>query len=253
MRFRLNHSKRKVHTKLFINGEIVEDTSLLLDAWSQHYANLSKSKREELPLLQKLESHISNLDLQSYSNNDSILDVPFTFEEVQNVLRKLKRGKSPGQDKIMAEHLLESGDAVAVWLEKIFNAIVTLETLPDSLKSVFVIPVYKGNGRDPLLPDSYRGITLSSVMSKVLEKLVHGNHGRLEMNLMEANIPHLNQSAYCKKVSCADAIFATQETIARYVRQGSHVFMCLYDLEKAFDTVEYPILLERRTPLCCWD
>ena len=67
MRFRLNHSKKKVHTKLFINGEIVEDTSLLLDAWSQHYANVSKSKREELPLLQKLESHISNLDLQSYT------------------------------------------------------------------------------------------------------------------------------------------------------------------------------------------
>ena len=158
------------------------------------------------------------------------------------MLRKLKRGKSPGQDKIMAEHLLEGGDAVAVWLEKIFNAIVTLEALPDSLKSVFVIPVYKGNGRDPLLPDSYRGITLSSVVSKVLEKLVLG---RLEMNLLEANIPHLNQSAYCKKISCADAIFATQETIARYARQGSCVFMCLYDLEKAFDTVEYPILLER--------
>ena len=62
---------------------------------------------------------------------------------------------------------------------------------------------------------------------------------------MEANIPHLNQSAYCKKVSCADVIFATQEIFARYARQGSHVFMCLYDLEKAFDTVEYPILLER--------
>ena len=242
MRFRLNHSKRKVHTKLFINGEIVEDTSLLLDAWSQHYANLSKSKREELPLLQSSNHTLETLTCNPYSNNDSILDVPFTFEEVKNVLRKLKRGKSPGQDKIMAEHLLEGGDAVAVWLEKIFNAIVTLEALPDSLKSGFVIPVYKRNGRDPLLPDSYRGITLSSVVSKVLEKLVLG---RLEMNLMEANIPHLNQSAYCKKVSCADAIFATQETITRYARQGSHVFMCLYDLEKAFDTVEYPILLER--------
>ena len=122
--------------------EIVKDTSLLLDAWSQHYVNLSKSKREELPLLQKLESHINNLDLQSYSNNDSILDVPFTFKRDQECAKKAKKGKSPGQDKIMAEHLLEGGDAVAVWLEKSFNAIVTLKALPDSLKSVFVIPVY---------------------------------------------------------------------------------------------------------------
>ena len=33
----------------------------------------------------------------------------------------------------------------------------------------------------------------------------------------------MNQSACRKKVSCADAIFATQEVIAR-----SRVFMCLY-------------------------
>ena len=31
----------------------------------------------------------------------------------------------------------------------------------------------------------------------------------------------------------------------RYMRCGSRVFMCLYDLEKAFDSVEYPILLDR--------
>ena len=65
------------------------------------------------------------------------------------------------------------------------------------------------------------------------------------MSFAGACIPHLNQSAYCKRVSCADATFATQETIARYMRCGSHVFMCLYDLEKAFDSVEYPILLDR--------
>ena len=46
-------------------------------------------------------------------------------------------------------------------------------------------------------------------------------------------------------MSCADAIFATQEVIAQYVRGSSKVYMCLYDLQKTFDTVEYPVLLER--------
>ena len=46
-------------------------------------------------------------------------------------------------------------------------------------------------------------------------------------------------------MSCDDAIFATQEVIARYVRGGSQVFMCLYDMQKAFDSVEYPVLLDR--------
>ncbi len=46
-------------------------------------------------------------------------------------------------------------------------------------------------------------------------------------------------------LSCADAIFATQEVIARCVRGGSRVYVCLYDLQKAFDSVEYPVLLEK--------
>ena len=55
----------------------------------------------------------------------------------------------------------------------------------------------------------------------------------------------MNQTAYRKKVSCADAIFAMQEVIARYVNNGNEVFMCLYDLQKAFDSVEFPVLLSR--------
>lgn len=55
---------------------------------------------------------------------------------------------------------------------------------------------------------------------------------------VEANAPHVNQSAYKKKVSCADAIFATQDVIARYLKGGSRVYTFLYDLLKAFDSID---------------
>lgn len=58
-------------------------------------------------------------------------------------------------------------------------------------------------------------------------------------------MPHPNQSAYRKSVSCADAVFATQEVINRYLLEGGKVYMCLYDLEKAFDSVEFSVLLKR--------
>ena len=63
--------------------------------------------------------------------------------------------------------------------------------------------------------------------SKVFESLILS---RLWKTLLEAGIPHVKQSAYRKGVSCEDAIFATQEVIARYLRGGSQVYMCLYDL-----------------------
>ena len=95
------------------------------------------------------------------------------------------------------------------WLTCILNAIVDLEVLPDTLKSGIVVPIYKGSGKDPLLVNNYRGITLSSVVSKVLESLLLQ---RLELVFQEANIPHRNQTAYRKNI-CADAILAMQEAI----------------------------------------
>ena len=40
-------------------------------------------------------------------------------------------------------------------------------------------------------------------------------------------------------------MFATQEVVAKYLREGGRVYVCLYDLQKAFDSVECPVLLEK--------
>ena len=62
---------------------------------------------------------------------------------------------------------------------------------------------------------------------------------------MEAGLPHRNQSAYRKGVSCADTSFATEKVISRYLQEGSEVYMCPYDLQRVFDSAEFPILLKR--------
>ena len=102
----------------------------------------------------------------------------------------------------------------------ILNAVIELEVVPDVLKRGVVVPVYKGGGKDPLKADSYKGITLVSMVAKVLEFLVLE---RLQVVFDEADLLHINQTAYRKSVSCADAIFATQEVIARYLRGGGQL------------------------------
>ena len=101
----------------------------------------------------------------------------------------------------------------------------------------------KGGGKNQLTTNSYRDITLHLILAKVVEFLLLD---RLQLVFLEAGIPHVNQSAYRKCVSCADAIFATQEVIIRYLQGGNNVFMCLYDLQKAFDSLEYAVLLDRQ-------
>ena len=61
---------------------------------------------------------------------------------------------------------------------------------------------------------------------------------------MDKGFPHHGQTAYQKGISYADAIFSTQETVLQRMRDGEHPTLCCFDLEKAFDSNEYPVLLE---------
>ncbi len=52
-----------------------------------------------------------------------------------------------------------------------------------------------------------------------------------KLEMADAGIPYINQTAYRKKSSCADAIFATQEVIARYV--GSAIRMIYRKIQQS--------------------
>ncbi len=171
-----------------------------------------------------------------------ILDTPFSIDEVSCALKRLKAGKAGEHDGLQPEHLKHGGEALKIWVRQICNSIIELEVIPDVLKLGVICPVYKDNGKDPLDTNSYRGITLTPVLSKVLELLVVS---RLQFILVEQGIPHLNQTGFVKKVSCSEAIFSTLEVIAQYAQKGDTMYMCFYDLQKAFDTVQYPVLLKR--------
>ena len=114
-------------------------------------------------------------------------------------------------------------------------------------------PIYKGKGKDPLDPNSYRGIGVSNVLSKLFESLTLS---RMLPELESNGFPSIQQTAYQRGVSCEDATFAVYETLTHLTRDGNTVYQTFYDLEKAFDSVEYCILLKHlySKGICgkCW-
>ena len=185
---------------------------------------------------------IPMLESSSLFNEETILDYEVGIEELESAMKVLKLGKSSGADSLDPEHIVFGGETMKLWLKKVFNSIIHFEQMPDCLKEGLVIPIYKGKGKDPLQLNSYRGITISSVISKLFEIIIlHCLSPWLE----EVCFPDISQTAYQNGVSCIDAIYATQETLLTHVREGGKPLLCLYDIEKAFDSVELPILLKQ--------
>ena len=239
-RFRIPKSNTHRSLPLRINGEVVTDPHALLTAWKDHFQTLSAADQE--PSTVMCSSEVEGLLRDSLSNEDYLLDVPFEPAEIDSVLKKLKLGKAAGHDGVQAEHIKYGGSTLRNWILQICNAIIELECIPDSLKTGIITPIYKGGGKDPLDTNSHRGITLTSVFSKILESLILS---RLQCHFMEKDIPHLNQTAYRRGVSCAEAIFSTLEVLSMYAQRSEKVYVCFYDLQKAFDSVQYPVLLRR--------
>ena len=100
-----------------------------------------------------------------------------------------------------------------------------------------VSPIYKGRGNHQQLTN-YRPISLLSVLSKVLERIVaqqlYRHLGRY--------LP-LNQSGFRKRDSTTYQLARLVHRIAKALNDGNVVLSCFYDLKKTFDRVWHKGLL----------
>ena len=119
-------------------------------------------------------------------------------------------------------------------LTDIFNLIVRQEYIPINFRRGIQIPLYKGKNAPPLDTNSYRGITLLSILNKLFEVLIWG---RMEGWWNETQVISPLQGACRKGVSCVHTAMLLQETVATELESHSKVFVAYYDVAKAFDGV----------------
>ena len=84
---------------------------------------------------------------------------------------------------------------------------------------------------------NYRGITLSSVMGKILDNILLSTH----MNML--NSSHL-QFGFKPNHSTTQCTFVAQDVVNYYVKHNSSVYCVLLDASQAFDRVQYVKLFE---------
>ncbi len=105
------------------------------------------------------------------SNTFGPLDYPIEPSEIKNSIQSLKNGKAAGQNMILNEMLKASETLINKPLCHLFNKILKSGNYPKTWRESIIVPIPKSG--DPNNVDNYRGIAISSCLSKVLNKILN--------------------------------------------------------------------------------
>ena len=158
----------------------------------------------------------------------------------------MKKGKSCDDEGIFAEHFFNAPFSFYQRLHKLINAMLRHGSVPTQFRHGTIVPLVKDHQGNLGDSDNYRGITMSPIMSKVMEHT-------LRILFSEFLATSKFQFGFKRNSSTINAVHCLKETVNYYCERGSNVFCSFLDASKAFDRLVhaglYLKLLKRRMPL----
>ena len=157
-----------------------------------------------------------------------------TISKVMTILLILDDKKSPGPSDIPIKFLKIAAPKIIPIFVDVINLSFQHGVFPDLMKLAKVIPVYKAGSK--LLVTNYRPISLLSVFSKILEKIVHQ---QLYEFMLKESIIYESQFGFQKGRSTLHSLVEIVENIRNCMEQSNYGCGIFIDLKKAFDTVKF--------------
>lgn len=169
----------------------------------------------------------------SYTLQECEKDI--TASEVLNVIRQAKNNKAAGQDDVPYEMLKHLGPKGMDMLVHIYRRCWRGEGIPRAWRNALIKPLLKP-GKDAKLTVSYRPISLTSCMGKILEKLVAN---RLIYVLETRNLLNPNQAGFRPARSTTDQVWKLVQNASDNMHEDSRkrTVTTFFDYEKAYDKV----------------
>ena len=132
------------------------------------------------------------------------------------------------------EHIRFAGLPFWKLLFQLYQTFFNNFSVCDSRLTGIILPLFKGKGAKANNKDNYRGITLFPTLRKIYEMVLLNRLEKFaEQHGLFSNMPF----SFKEGVGCTEDSFTILESINHMLEQGSKVFGCFLDIQKAFDTV----------------
>ena len=158
-----------------------------------------------------------------------------TEERVRWSVSSFGPDKAPGPDGITARVLQKCGPFLIKRLTRLYRASLLLAYVPRRLCKQDVIFIPKMGKKDYSDPKSYRPISLTSVLLKVLERVVLNE---MELTSLKSKPMSRRQHAFRKGSSCDSALSSLVDTIESATLRGEYALGVFLDIRGAFDNLE---------------
>ena len=209
------------------------DPMKISNAFSNYFAIIGPK------LAYKIKTTNNYTDYMQNQLPNSLVMEETTCAAIINIIQNIKSKPSTGFDNILTKLMKFCGNHCLTYGE-FFYSMMRSGIFPDDLKIAKVIPLYKSG--DSSLFTNYRPISLLPAFSKVFERLIYN---RLHSFLEKYNILFTSQYAFRKQSSTEHATLELIDTVVNALNDKHYAFAAFIDLNKAFDTLDHNILLDK--------
>ena len=235
---RKNTSNTPVCIEIDNDGNVstIVDPNEIANAFNSHYTTVAEK-------ILKKRKYKGNKSFRAYLKNpniNSFMIKPTSPTEIEDIISSFDTSKKAGPNSLPQEVIKPIKKSIAIPLANMFNMSFSEGKYPNFLKISSVIPVYKKDSK--LIVSNYRPISLLSNINKILEKLMFNRlYSFLENNKCTYDL----QFGFRQKHSTNHALLSMTQEIKETIDKGNVAVGVFVDFQKAFDTVNHKILLQK--------
>jgi hypothetical protein len=167
-------------------------------------------------------------------------DIVINTKGVFKLLKDLNPHKATGPDCIPSFILKSAAVELAPILTQLYQYSLAEGEIPSDWRDAHIVPVFTKGEKH--LPSNYRPMSLTSIVCKVLEHIIHS---KIMSHFDRYNILTDKQHGFRSKRSCETQLVTTIQKIAQNLTSKGQVDVILLDFAKAFDNVPHRRLLHK--------